>query len=88
MIAGPLTLLCTFVLLLSGTAFAAPRTASTDVKITGGWRCNAYGRSGSWYTYTGTPKPTRDAAQRDVMADCRKDALACQPSGCWPVDLK
>src|SRR4051812_19730727 len=57
-------LLCTFVLLLSGTAFAAPRSVSKDVKITGGWRCNAYGRSGSWYTNTGTPKPTKDAAQR------------------------
>jgi hypothetical protein len=87
MIAGRLTLLFTFVLLL-GTAFAAPRTASKDVKSTGGWRCNAYGKSGSWYTYTGTPKPTKDAAQRDVIADCRKDAIGCQPSGCWPVDPK
>jgi len=75
-------LLCTFVLLLSGTAFAAPRSVAKDAKMTGGWRCNAYGRSGSWYTYTGAPKPTKDAAQSEVMADCRKDASACQPSGC------
>ena len=80
-------LLCMFVLLLPGTAFSEPRTVPKDGKITG-WRCNAYGKSGNWYTYTGTPKPTKEAAQSDVMADCRKDAIGCQPSGCWPVDPK
>ena len=80
-------LLCTFLLLLSGKAFDAPLAVSKDVKMTGGWRCNAYGRMRNWSTYTGPPQPTKEAAQRDAMADCRKDAVGCQPSGCWPVDL-
>lgn len=79
-------LIAPFVLLFSATACADNRKHPNDTKITRGWVCNAYGLSGNWTTITGSPKATKEAAQRDVMKDCRKSSYVCQPSGCWPVN--
>ena len=78
-------LVAAFLVLFSSTAVAHQGKKHSDASVTRGWVCNAYGLSRKWSTYKGSPKATKEAAQRDVMTDCRKDAAACQPSGCWPA---
>jgi hypothetical protein len=73
--------------LLSAPALAHHGKKHDDANVSRGWVCNAYGLSGKWSTYQGTPKATKEAARRDVMTDCRKDASVCHPSGCWPADV-
>jgi hypothetical protein len=78
-------LVVAFLLLFSSSAIPHEGRKHGDANVAQGWVCNAYGLSRKWSTYQGRPKATKEAAQRDVMTDCRKDAATCQPSGCWPA---
>ncbi|MGO3928349.1 hypothetical protein NP284_08560 [Rhodopseudomonas pseudopalustris] len=54
----------------------------TTARTSRGWVCNAYGRTGTWVTHTGSHKATRTAAEQDALVYCREDAFACRLTGC------
>lgn len=78
------TVFALILLLFSAPVLADPGGRPDATKITYGWVCNAYGRSGKWVTITGTSKATMEAAKQYVLSECRKKYFACRPSGCWP----